>query len=119
MSQPPLKTTEERGAAQKQGPEVQGMHISLNSEYVGNEQSLGPGGNSSSDARLEKLLLVLKLNEAKLENEELRSTVMQKEVALKAMTKTILELEKRVKSLQIEKNFCCRRMTKCYSKHVR
>lgn len=57
----------------------------------------------SADKRADKLVLASKLNDAELENEELRLTLMQKGVALKAMTKTILNLEKQVKSLETEK----------------
>lgn len=44
-----------------------------------------------------------KLNAVKLEIEELRLNVVQREVAIRAMTKTVLQLEKRVVCIEAKK----------------
>lgn len=64
----------------------------------------GSGRNSSSGTRAEQTLLASRLNLAKLEVEELLFKMMQKEIAMKAMTKTNLELEKRVECIERETN---------------
>lgn len=92
-------------AGLEKGLEVEGMDMSQNPKNEGREQSLGSSCNISYDARVEKLLLGSKLDVARLKNEELKLTVMPKEVALKAMIETKLELEKRVESIETEKSF--------------
>lgn len=79
-------------------------YISHNREDESKEPSLGSGSNNSSDARAEALLLVSKLNDAKLDSEELRLPVVQKAITLKAVTETILQLDKLVESLESENN---------------
>lgn len=64
---------------------------------------MGICGNSSSHARGKDIQLASKLNTEKLEIEELHLTVMQKDVAVKAMTKAIVELKKRVACVESEK----------------
>lgn len=46
-----------------------------------------------------------KLSDAVLESEELKFTLMQKEIALTTMTKTFPELEKQVEALETEEKY--------------
>lgn len=72
MSQRPSKMAERQDAVSGDGLlKVGGMKIFQNREDRGREPSVGSGGNSSSEARAEKLLLDSKLNDAKLETEEI------------------------------------------------
>lgn len=69
------------------------------------ESVSGYGRNICSDARAQKLPLTSNQDGAKLENEELRLTRLQLNVALKANIKPILELEKLVDYFETQKNF--------------
>lgn len=69
------------------------------------EPSMGSGCNSISDPKAKKPLLASRLNKAKLENEELRLTAMQKVEQWKAIIKAILEWKKRIGSPEIDKMF--------------
>lgn len=55
-------------------------------DVAGRKLSLGFNGNISFDAGAENIQLSSKLKEAKLEIMELRLSVMQEDVAMKAMT---------------------------------
>lgn len=83
-----------RDAESEEGSEDDGMEIFQNFEHEGRELSLWSGYSSSSYQTAETPLLVSKLNDASLENEEIRLIVMQEEVALKRVNKAILEFVK-------------------------
>lgn len=94
-SQPSLKIADKQDAALKEGLEVQGMYISQNHEDERRELFPQSSLHSSSEARAEELLLASKLNDPELEIEELILIILQKEVALMAMTEAIRRLEER------------------------
>lgn len=71
-----LELDEEQDAALEKGPEVEGIDIFQSREDEGREPSMRSGWNSSFEAMAGELLLASKLNDSKLETEELRLTVM-------------------------------------------
>lgn len=89
---------------QKKGKKLK-VWIYLKIAGTRGEPSFGSGCNCSFDGSVEKILLASKMNDAKLENEEFRLNAIQKAVVLKAMIKTILELEERVEFVENEKKF--------------
>lgn len=110
---------ERQDGVQQQVPKSEGIDLFQNREDEGKKPFLGSGCNSSSATRVERLLGDLKLNDAKLDNEDFGLTSMQKGVALKPMTIRIMELEKCLQSLETEEPFSFRRMRKCCRYHVR
>lgn len=64
-------------------------------------------------------LLGSKLNDAKLENEELELTVIQSKESFKAMDKRVPELKNQVESLETEQTFLLQKNKELWSDHVR
>lgn len=75
----------------------------------GREPSLWSNCPGSSDEKSENALFSSNLNEVRLEIEKLRSNVMLKEVAMKAMAKTVPEQEKSVECVDTEKRMLLQR----------
>lgn len=88
MLQPPSEMAEGQEAALKEDLKVKGMDIPQIREDEGREPCLGSGCSDSSGIGPERLLLASSLNDAKLEHEKLRLTVIQTEVAFNAMPKS-------------------------------
>lgn len=78
MLQPTLEVAEGQDPAPERGLEAERMNLSQDHENEGREPSLGSGCNSTSGTSVEKLLRGSKDNDAKLENNVLRLTAMQK-----------------------------------------
>lgn len=96
MLQHPLEIVEGPDVELEEGPETEGMDVSQILKMREESFLSRSVWNSSCDTWLEKVLLDQELSGTRLENKDLKLTLMQKEVSLNAMT-TILELKKRGK----------------------
>lgn len=97
MMQRFCKLSEGQDAVPEKSLKNKGINIYHYWEDEEMEPSLGSGCNFSSDKKAIRLLLASIQHDRKLENEEEHGlTVIQIEVVLKAVSKTILEWKKRV-----------------------